>query len=619
MATRRSIINKTIQDYRTCWKDLALTDVTYKIIAFVLLTPLVGIVFRTLLAFSGKKVLADQDILVFFLGPVGWICFILVGAMALGIVALEQTALIGILAASRGRQCIGVIGAVRFTSTNAWPVIQVTARIVAWTLLTLAPFLAVAGLTFLTLLTDYDINFYLKEKPPEFLIAVSIGGLLVIVLVAVLLRLLTSWFFALPLVLFEDIRPSNALGESRARVCGQRRSILLWIAGWLVATFIVSMGTTTLVIWLGRFFVPRATGSVALLTVAIGMALILWSSVGLAVNLLSNTTFAAMLFNLYLEIGSKEHFTLPKVSVDDQTQVSAGFKLTRMRLLAASIVGIILATGVGAMIIRSVHVVDNVAIMAHRGASAGAPENTMAAVKRAIEEHADWVEIDVQETADGEVVVYHDSDFKRLANVDLKIWDATMDDLKKIDIGSWFSPEFKDERVPTLADVLDVCRGKIGVNIELKYYGHDQQLEQRVADIVETHKMASNIILMSLKIDVVKKMKAIRPSWKVGLLMSVSAGGMKNEDVDFLAVNAAFVDRAFIQSAHKDRMKVYVWTVDDVPTMSIMIGRGVDALITNEPALARSVLEERARMAAPERLLLELADMFGVNPEIADQ
>ena len=79
----------------------------------------------------------------------------------------------------------------------------------------------------------------------------------------------------------------------------------------------------------------------------------------------------------------------------------------------------------------------------------------MAAIERAIEDGADFVEIDVQETADGAVVVAHDSDFMKLAGVNLKIWDATMADLQEIDVGSWFSPEFKDERVPTLGQVLD--------------------------------------------------------------------------------------------------------------------------------------------------------------------
>ena len=266
-----------------------------------------------------------------------------------------------------------------------------------------------------------------------------------------------------------------------------------------------------------------------------------------------------------------------------------GFAITRKWLLAGGI-GLVVAVTIGVVALQSVRREDKVQIMAHRGASKAAPENTLAAIRKAIEDGADWVEIDVQETADGEVVVFHDSDFMKLARVNLKIWDATLDDLTDIDIGSSFAPEFKDERVPTFAQVLDACKGRIGVNIELKYYGHDQQLEQRVAEIVDSRGMQAEVVAMSLKMDGVRKMKSLRPQWKVGLLMSVSAGDLQQVEADFLAVNARFADRRMIRQAHDAGKEVYVWTVNDAVTMSTLIGRGVDGLLTDRPQLARSVL-----------------------------
>jgi glycerophosphoryl diester phosphodiesterase len=326
-----------------------------------------------------------------------------------------------------------------------------------------------------------------------------------------------------------------------------------------------------------------------------------------------------MLLNLYRELGRGDVTGPFRVDFTAEPGGDAGFWITRRWLLAAGVVGILIAGVVGTLALRSVRLEDDVKIMAHRGSSAAAPENTLAAIRQAIDDGADFVEIDVQETADGEVVVFHDSDFMKLAGVDLKIWDATVDDLGEIDIGSSFSPEFKDERVPTLAQVLEACKGKIGVNIELKYYGHDQRLEQRVAEIVEAHEMTPQVLAMSLKMDGVEKMKSLRPNWKVGLLMSVSAGKLSDIEADFLAVNAGFADRGLIRSAHDSGKEVYVWTVDDAATMSAMISRGVDGLLTNKPALARSVLQQRARMSPPERLLLELAALFNAAPDIGEQ
>lgn len=306
MVNTRSLIDTTAGDLRLSWKTLALTDIVYKIIALVVLTPLVGLLFRVVLAVSGNEILADQDILFFFLSPVGWLCFITVGALTLGIVALEQSALMGIICAMRGQQRIGIVGALKFASANAWSVMLVTARLIAFTLLTIAPFLAVAGLVYFALLGEYDINYYLQEKPPAFLVAAGIGGVIVVTLLAVLLRLFTGWFFALPLVLFENVSPSSALGISRERANDHRRKLLLWIVGWAGASMVLSALATAAVVAFGRLLVPRATGSLGLLVLAIGVTIILWAGVSLAVNLLSTTTFAAILFNLYRQFGSEQ-------------------------------------------------------------------------------------------------------------------------------------------------------------------------------------------------------------------------------------------------------------------------------------------------------------------------
>ena len=194
-----------------------------------------------------------------------------------------------------------------------------------------------------------------------------------------------------------------------------------------------------------------------------------------------------------------------------------------------------------------------------------------------------------------------------------------MADLKDIDIGSRFASEFADQRVPTLSQVLETCKGKVRVNIELKYYGHDDRLEQRVADVVEAHGMVSDVVIMSLKSEAVAKMKSLRPAWKVGLLTSVKLGDLTRSKADFLAVNASLASRNFIRLAHNSGKEVHVWTVNDALSMSTMMGRGVDNIITDKPGLGKTVLKQRAALSVPERLLLELAGILGVEPEIGEQ
>lgn len=226
----------------------------------------------------------------------------------------------------------------------------------------------------------------------------------------------------------------------------------------------------------------------------------------------------------------------------------------------------------------------------------------------------DWVEIDVQESKDGVVVVAHDSDLKKVAGEDVKIWEATADELRQIDIGAYFDPSFRHERVPTLAEVLEACRGNVGVIIELKYYGHDQNLEQRVVELVEEYEMQDHVKIMSLKLEGVKKIRQLRPEWEVGLLTAVTMSDLTRVDVDFYAVKTTLATPLFIQQAHSRNKNVAAWTVNDELMMAKMIRRGVDNLITDHPALAKQVIKQQQELTTVESLLFGLALFLAENP-----
>jgi glycerophosphoryl diester phosphodiesterase len=123
-----------------------------------------------------------------------------------------------------------------------------------------------------------------------------------------------------------------------------------------------------------------------------------------------------------------------------------------------------------------------------------------------------------------------------------------------------------------------------------------------------------------LKYDAVKKMKQLRPQWTVGLLTAVAIGDLTTQDqADFLAVNMDLATRKFIRAAHAANKEVFVWTVNEPISISTMAGRGVDSIITDKPALARQVLKHRKNLSSVERLLIELAEVFGVEREAAQR
>ena len=126
----------------------------------------------------------------------------------------------------------------------------------------------------------------------------------------------------------------------------------------------------------------------------------------------------------------------------------------------------------------------DIIVTGHRGASGHAPENTLSAMRIAIEMGAEFSELDVQETADGEIILLHDSSLKKTSGVDKDIWEVNYADLKGLDVGSWFSEEYKNEPIPTLQEAINLVKGKMKLNIELKANKHEKMLAERTLKVV---------------------------------------------------------------------------------------------------------------------------------------
>lgn len=611
------MIRHVLQSLKSCWGELVLTSILFRIVAFVLLAPCVSLVFRLFLAVSGRTVLADADIARFLLHPIGWMTLIVVGGASVALLSLEQAALMTIsLAASHGRR-LSARASLRYVAGKALGVLRIATEMVGRAVLLAAPFLAIGGVIYLALLTDHDINFYLSRKPPRFWLACVLIGSLLLSLAFLLVRYVVSWAVAMQLYLFEDVPSRLCLSISGDRVRGHRGTIARWVVVWLLSLALINSVATWLIVRIGQWSISDSVASLWSLVVSVGVVLMLWGAVHFALNLLAAASFAVMQSHVYDRFGRVTGFRQP--AIPDARTVST-FRWTRGRIVSGLVVAVGVAALVGITALHTIKLEDTVAITAHRGASGRAPENTLASIRAAIEDQTDWVEIDVQESKDGVVVVAHDSDLKKVSGNDTKIWEATAAELRRIDIGSYFGTEFKDERVPTLAEVLEVCRGKVRVNIELKYYGHDQDLERKVIELVEESGMVDDVVIMSLEPAGIRKVRQLRPDWTVGLLTAVAVGDLTRSDADFLAVNAKLATRGFIRSAHASGKDVSVWTINDRIAMSLMISRGADNLITDHPALARTVLAERADMSPLERILVELAFVLGAVPtETAEQ
>lgn len=596
------------------WPRLLATNLVYKVLTFVVLAPLMGLVLQSFLSTRGTSVLADQDILFFVLSPAGMLTSLIVGVVTIAILTLEQACLMSIGFGETQNLHVRATDALIFGARKSWPVVLLSFHILVRVLLIALPFLAVSALISLTLLREHDINFYLAYKPPVFVAAVGFTTILLGVTAVLVIRRLLSWSLALPLILFEDLPPIQALATSTERTMAHKTTVGITLVAWAAGTALLSAVPIAVVGSLAHWIVPKFANSVTLLVIVIGSFLLLWGLLNLLATLINESMFALLTVDIYGSICKSS-----KACFSSRTYRGGTATINRQRLsLKWAIVGLVstaaLAAAIGQIMLDRVSFDDDVIVIAHRGAAKSAPENTLAAVNLAVEQGADMVEIDVQESSDGEIVVIHDSDLMRVGGTPVKIWEATYLDLSEVDIGSWSAPEFAGERVPTLKQVLEICKGRAHVDIELKSYGHNDRLEERVAEIVEAMDMEEEVVLMSLESSLVSSMKELRPQWTVGLLTAKAVGDLTTSDADFLAVHLGIAQPGFVRRAHRAGKEVYVWTVNDKLNMSRMMSWGVDGIITDDPALARTVIEQRAKLSSAERLMLTAAFWIGLEP-----
>ena len=233
-------------------------------------------------------------------------------------------------------------------------------------------------------------------------------------------------------------------------------------------------------------------------------------------------------------------------------------------------------------------------VMAHRGSSKEAPENTMAAFRKAIDDMADYIELDVQLTNNGEVIVMHDSNAYRTTGVDENIVNMTYKDVRKLDAGSWFSDEYAGENVPSLKEVLELAQGKIKLNIELKPVDNGTALAKNTVRLIEKYNMVNDCVITSFSESALKAVKTYNQEIKVGYILSAAYGDfydMKN--IDFFSINAAFLSKRTIDAIHNSGKQVYAWTVNNRESIKNLTNKGVDGIITDNPVLARETIYSR--------------------------
>ena len=241
------------------------------------------------------------------------------------------------------------------------------------------------------------------------------------------------------------------------------------------------------------------------------------------------------------------------------------------------------------------------ALFAHRGASHYAPENTLVAFELAIRQKADAIELDAKLTEDGHVVVIHDQTVNRTTNGIGNVADLELAQIKELDAGIHFDIQFAGEKVPTLREVFFQCAKRIPINIELTNYASIfDNLPEKVVSIVREYGMEGFILFSSFNPIALLKVKKILPEVPIGLLCLPGKNGaiLRSCWVNRLSHTAIHpeykdVTRGLIRDAHKHNKRVHAYTVNNVSDIQNMFDIGVDGIFTDDPILAKQVLNQQ--------------------------
>ena len=243
----------------------------------------------------------------------------------------------------------------------------------------------------------------------------------------------------------------------------------------------------------------------------------------------------------------------------------------------------------------NVGILTRTQVTAHRGASKAAPENTMPAFEAAIESGADYIELDVQLTKDGELVVFHDDNIKRTTNGNGILTNMTYDELQKYSAGSWFKDDgsFDDVKIPKLSEVLELVGHDILLNIEIKSHGNVKATAEKVVELVEEYDIGSSCYITSFSYQALKKVKELQPKIKTALIANIAPSTVYSQMkyIDAVSMNYLFVNSSVVNYAHHSGKKVFVWTVDRSGEMKKMMALGVDNIITNRPEKCLEVVD----------------------------
>lgn len=369
-------------------------------------------------------------------------------------------------------------------------------------------------------------------------------------------------------------------------------NILIWLGAIIISAFIVYALIIILAAFIIKLFFSESKEVSAFLATLKYL------------NIILVFIFSCMIEPLFILIISSMFYHIRKPlhinSIEQNDDNAKALKIKGKKLKVIALVCLAGLLIVNIFIISTYandSIVDNVEILripkvsAHRGSSYEAPENTVAAIKKAIENNSDYAELDVRETKDGQLVLMHDPELKRTTGVNKNVWELDYSEIEQLDAGAWFSDEYIGEPVPLLEDIIKTAKGKIKLNIELKpTTDNDKEFIGKVVDLIEKYNFEDECVITSFDYNLLKEAKKLNTNIHTAVISSMILGNCSLFPyADSVSLNYVYVSKEVVDYMHANGKKVFVWTVNSKESIVRMLGCGVDNIISDNPVLVKQL------------------------------
>lgn len=573
-----------------------------KLVLSIIAIPILRFFLEMLLKTRGMSSLSNSQLIKFLTTPQGFISFLLLTILAVFIILIELGGLIVLSHQSMKRQGESKFGkVVQFCMGKIPKFSGIGGILVILNLLLFGPLLGLGLHT--SVISEIKIPDFIKDFINQKELLLNIYYFLTACIVIISLQ----WIFSIHYIVLEGQKAIDALKSSARLIKNNFKSFIKYFVGINILNFIVS--AIIIVLWFAGllFIVEMVNYNTGFGKLMLASVTLLQSLGVVAVSFILVPLQVMHLTRLYYYLskescGRASELVLEEKEVPTFVDRILSHKNSIMTLLVISF--FVFSFAISVVFDEFIDVKYDIEITAHRGSSFEAPENTATAVAAAIHNGADYSEIDVQMTKDNRVVLLHDKTLERTTGLEKGVWELTYEEIAKLDAGIYFAKEFKDERIPSLEEIIDLAKGQIKLNIELKKNGNDQNLADEVVRIIEDKNFVNSCVVTSLDYDILQEVEKLNPDIKTGYIIFLTSGDLSTLNVDFYSIEESNVNEGFVIDAHEIGREVHVWTINNVDDLERLVFLGVDNIITDHEKQFKDHLEMLKREEDPKKKIV---------------